>query len=147
MLQRGMIGPGLQSDEIGNALIVLDLSGSIGRTERSQQLGEIFGILDRYDVNLTLATADTEFYMVGQWDRGDLPDPAEMEFKGGGGTSLERLVPWVAENGLRPRFCVYLSDGFLDDWGEEPDFPVLVGILPGGTASYVPSWAQVIKIQ
>lgn len=146
MYQRGLIGPGVMSEELGNALIVMDLSGSIGREEKVEELGEVFGILDRYDVHLTLATADTEFYMVGQWDKGDLPDPDQLSFPGGGGTSLERLNDWVAENGVNPRFCVYLSDGYLSDWGKEPEFPLLVGILPGGTKQYVPEWAEVVDI-
>lgn len=145
-MQRGFVSPSLSSEELGEALVIMDLSGSIGQEERNQELGEIFGILDRYDVNLTIATADTELYMVGQWERGDLPDPEQMRFPGGGGTSLEKMTPWVNEQNLRPRFTIYLTDGYLDEWGEKPSFPLLVGILPGGTKRYVPEWAEVIDI-
>lgn len=146
MMQRGLVGPGLQSEEIGDALIVLDLSGSISNKEMSEQLAEVFGILDRYDVNLTLATADTNIYMVGQWERGDIPDPTQMVFKGGGGTSLDHLNEWVRENNLHPRFCIYMTDACVSDWGSEPDFPLLVGVLSSGSRDLVPSWAKVVDI-
>lgn len=146
MLQRGIIGPGLQSEEIGDALIVLDLSGSIGGDEVKEQLGEVFGILDRYDVNLTLATADTEVYMVGQWERGDIPDPSQLVLRGGGGTSLARLNEWVAENSIRPRFAIYFTDGYLSEWGEPTPFPLLTCILTGGSTHAVPDWTQIVNI-
>jgi len=146
MMQRGLVGPGLQSEEIGDALIVLDLSGSISNKEMSEQLAEVFGILDRYDVNLTLATADTNIYMVGQWERGDIPDPSDMVLRGGGGTSLARLNEWARENNLHPRFCIYMTDACVSDWGSEPDFPLLVGVLSSGSRDLVPSWAKVVDI-
>ena len=146
MMQRGLIGPGLMSEELGEVLIVLDLSGSIGTDEQKEELGEVFGIIDRYDVSLTIASADTDIYMIGQWEKGDFPDPSQMVFRGGGGTSLNALVEWVGENNLRPRCCIYITDGFLDEFGEEPGFPLLVAVLPGGTTQYVPSWAEVVNV-
>jgi hypothetical protein len=69
-----------------------------------------------------------------------------MVFKGGGGTSLDHLNEWVRENNLHPRFCIYMTDACVSDWGSEPDFPLLVGVLSSGSRDLVPSWAKVVDI-
>lgn len=145
-MQRGFVAPTLDSEELGECVIIMDLSGSIGRKEQCKQLGEVFAILDRYDVQLTLASADTDIYMVGQWEKGDMPDPDSLVFTGGGGTSLHGLNDWLAEKNIRPRFAIYLTDGYLSQWGDEPAFPLLVGLLPDATKQYVPEWAEIVEI-
>jgi predicted metal-dependent peptidase len=143
-MQRGMIMPGLRSNELGHVLLIGDTSGSTYDCF-NEFLTEMFGILDAYECEVTILAVDTSVYDVGNFRAGDFPEPKELKFKGGGGTSFEKITPYLHKHGIAPTVGVLFTDGYVCDWGADPGFPML--IASNGSMSGMPDWAnRVIKL-
>ncbi|SDJ18347.1 vWA domain-containing protein [Nonomuraea jiangxiensis] len=116
--------------------VVIDTSGSVGRTELAQALGELDGVLHaaghrRIDV----ICCDSEAYPVQR-----VRAAAEVELVGGGGTDLR--PGFVAAGGAD--VVIVLTDGDTP-WPERrPRAYVVVCLFgEGGTA---PSWAHPVRV-
>lgn len=143
-MQRGFVSPGRRSDELGHIFVVIDTSGSISRAETDKFLSMLFGIADRYDCEISIATADTEIYLMDTWEQGDFPDPEDLVFRGGGGTSLQKLNPFLEESGINPVCIIYMTDAYLSSWGDPAPCPLLVAVDSKGHGS-IPDWCTVVE--
>lgn len=150
-LGRGLILPGLQSEDIGKILVVLDTSGStISRPCLNEFLAQLFHIVDQYpDTGIQIVCCDTEPVLIGEYEAGDLPEPSELKLVGGGGTSLQKLEAFVERNDLFPTLAIYFTDCELDEWGNELEFPLLVASDSYPQPYYpMPDWIdQFVKLQ
>ena len=48
-----------------------------------------------------------------------------IEPHGGGGTAFSPVFDYLNKHGIDPIACVFLTDLYCDDYGDEPSFPVL----------------------
>ena len=63
---------------------------------------------------------DTEVERIETYDLRDMDNPdIQTKPKGGGGTEIECVPKWLADNNIKPTACVVLTDGYLSGgWGQ-----------------------------
>jgi len=109
------------SESVGELVVAIDTSGSIGGPELARFLGEVTGICNSVrpeSVRLiywdTSVCAD-ELYRQDELDR----LVASTKPAGGGGTCVECVPKYLADKGIKPQAVVVLTDGYLGgSWGE-----------------------------
>jgi predicted metal-dependent peptidase len=124
---RGLYLPGLHSEELGEVVIAVDTSGSIGAAELNAFASEVNAILDAFDCSVTVLYHDTAVRHVQSWQSTD--GPLVLDPVGGGGTSHACVFEWLAKVDEVPACVVCLTDletRFPDD---VPDVPVLWAVL------------------
>jgi predicted metal-dependent peptidase len=119
----GLYLPGLRSEELGDVVLAVDTSGSIGPTELSRFADEAQGILDAYDCTLTVLYHDAAVQRVETWQPGD--GPLTLHPVGGGGTSHIPVFDWIERGGMTPACVVCLTDLYTELPVIAPAYPVL----------------------
>lgn len=132
-IARGLYLPGLRSEELGDIVIAIDTSGSIGQTELASFGSEVEGILGAYDCTATVLFHDTRVQGVATWSPAD--GPLVLEPVGGGGTSHRCVFEWLARSDLDPACVVCLTDLETAFPGMQPEVPVLWAVVGGNRHS------------
>ena len=108
------------SESVGELVLAIDTSGSIGARELSSFLSEVKAICDTVRPSkVRLLYWDTsvcrdEVYMQDDLDR----LTTSTKPAGGGGTAVECVPQYMAEHGIKPQAVVVLTDGYLGgSWG------------------------------
>lgn len=112
------IYPSLKSTQI-NALIAIDVSGSVGDKEFREFISEINAIKGQVRAKITLLPCDSELtegspFVYEPWEEVELP--ATMQ--GGGTTSFRPVFDWADQQDQAPDILIYFTDGH----GEFPQF-------------------------
>ncbi|CAA6803625.1 MAG: Unknown protein [uncultured Thiotrichaceae bacterium] len=112
------IYPSLKSTQI-NAVIGIDVSGSVGNKELQEFVSEINAIKGQVRARITLLACDSELidgspYIFEPWEEVTMP----TEVKGGGSTSFRPVFDWANAQDQAPDIVIY----FTDAWGKFPDF-------------------------
>jgi predicted metal-dependent peptidase len=119
----GLYLPSVERRGVGEIVIAVDTSGSIGRLELEQFAAEISAISDEVQPEcIHVVYCDAAVQSVQQFGPSE---PVEVEPNGGGGTDFRPAFDWVAENEIRPACFIYLTDLCCDSYPEPPDYPVL----------------------
>ncbi len=137
---RRFIGQGLYLESLDGesveVAICIDTSGSIGDEELNLFLAEVDGVLSSYPaIHCRLWYADAALY--GPWSIEQIRDVPKPQ--GGGGTSFVYFIKALTDEGAPAlghgeRLAVYLTDGY-GDFPQDPGFPLLWVVLPGGLES------------
>lgn len=134
---RRFVGQGLYLDALAGekvrVFIAVDTSGSIGRKEIAQFLGEVQAIMSAYPhLEATLYYVDASCY--GPYEL--TPDLELPQPRGGGGTDFRPFFSTVKAtlDDLSSGVCVYLTDGYGTFPTEPFVLPVLWVLSPGGLA-------------
>ena len=116
----GYYMPSGVSESVGELVIAIDTSGSIGHTELSHFLSEVKSICDTVHpeaVRLLYwdsAVCQDEKYLMHELD--DLINTTKPA--GGGGTNVECIPAYLTEHGVKPQAAIILTDGYLGGtWG------------------------------
>ena len=140
-LAMGMLRPSGITERVGELVIAIDTSGSIGQHELTKCLSEIKGVCD---------TVRPESVRILYWDTkvcsdelyGDVPNAcASLEQltqttkpAGGGGTMVQCVPDYIREKQINAQAVIVLTDGYLGgDWGAWT-MPLLWGILDNKSA-------------
>ncbi len=134
-LWQGLYLPGLHSEELGDVVIAIDTSGSVGARELGVFATEVNGILDAFDCSVTVLYHDTDVQNVQTWQTG--AGPLELDPVGGGGTSHACVFEWLTQSGLSPSCVVCLTDLHTEFPDRTPVTPVLWAVV-GGNPSEPP---------
>ncbi len=113
----------LSDDAMGDVVVVIDTSGSIGDKELTEFGSEIKGIVEETKPAKThVIYCDARVAHVDTFGPND-----ELEFKahGGGGTDFRPPFKWLKDRGITPKVLVYLTDGYGPFPEQEADFPVM----------------------
>lgn len=120
---QGIVMPSLFNKELPPIDIWVDTSGSVGTEEKKQFAGEINDIRGHYRTTIRVIFCDSKVqaYIIIN------PEDAfiELDCKGGGGTRFSPAIKWSMEQEEKPTCGIYLTDLCCNDFGPEPDFPVL----------------------
>lgn len=123
-IAQGMYLPSRRSDDaMGEIVVCIDTSGSIGEKELNEFGSEIMSIVnDLMPERTRVIYCDAAVAHVDTFERHD-----EITFKlhGGGGTDFRPPFKYLEENGIVPRCFVYLTDGYGPFPDREADFPTL----------------------
>ena len=127
----GYYMPSGVSEQVGELVIAIDTSGSIGRAELSLFLSEVKGICDNvHPEKVRLLYWDTEVCADEAYETHELDSlPKSTKPAGGGGTAVGCVPAYITKQGIKPQAVVVLTDGYLGgDWGQWSS-PVLWCIL------------------
>jgi predicted metal-dependent peptidase len=116
----GYYMPSGVSEQVGELVIAIDTSGSIGGRELATFLGEVKGICDQVNPDVvrllywdTEVCADEKYVGTEVENIMNSTKPA-----GGGGTTVECVPEYMTQHGVKPQAVVVLTDGYLGgSWG------------------------------
>lgn len=119
----GLYLPSVERSGVGEIVIAVDTSGSIGTQELEQFAGEINAIINEAQPeSIRVIYCDAAVQAVEEFG----PSEAiRLSPKGGGGTDFVPPFQWVEENGIEPKCVVYLTDLCCNSFPVAPDYPVL----------------------
>jgi predicted metal-dependent peptidase len=119
----GLYLPSVERSGVGEIVIVVDTSGSIGTQELEQFAGEITAISDEAQPELIrVVYCDADVQSVEEFGPSE---PVKLSPKGGGGTDFVPPFRWVEESDILPKCLIYLTDLCCNSFPEPPDYPVL----------------------
>lgn len=93
-LPHGVYLPSLWSEELGDIVVMIDCSGSIGQAELDVFAGHMQTILEHFRCTATVVYHDIPVTWVQHWSPDD--GPFKLEHHGGGGTSHVPVFQWLA---------------------------------------------------
>ena len=135
-LAMGMLRPSGITERVGELVIAIDTSGSIGQHELTKCLSEIKGVCDTVrPESVRILYGDTKVCSDELY--GDVPNAcASLEQltqttkpAGGGGTRVQCVPDYIRDNNINAQAVIVLTDGYLGgDWGAWT-MPLLWGIL------------------
>lgn len=119
----GLYLPSVIRAGVGEIVIVVDTSGSIGSDEIQQFAGEITAIsAEARPERIHVVYVDAAVQETQEFEPGE---DVVLAPKGGGGTDFRPAIEWVNEQGLTPKCLLYLTDLCCHSYPAEPDYPVL----------------------
>ena len=113
--------PSSISETMGELLIAIDTSGSIGQNELTKFLTEIKGICDQVKPSkVRIVYWDTGVCGHEVYDEQDRDNIVRStKPMGGGGTDVECVPMYMNEHGIKPELVIVLTDGYLGgSWGQ-----------------------------
>jgi len=131
--------PSLIGERVGHLVIGIDTSGSVGNKELGEFLSEVQSIAkdvhpDKVDlIYWDGEVAGHEEYSSSQVD--SIIDSTKP--KGGGGTDPTCVMEYMKEKAIKPEAIIMLTDGYIGNWGDEWNAPILWTIV-GGNKEYAP---------
>lgn len=126
--------PSLSGEKLGEILVAVDCSGSIGQAIIDAFAAEIRGIVeDTSPSRLHVVYFDSEISHAESYEPGD---PLDIRPHGGGGTAFSPIWAYADQHGMDPVCCVVLTDLYCDDFGEQPGYPVLWVTIGAETAPF-----------
>lgn len=139
-LNRGVVLPSLWTPEVPDFVLACDTSGSMSedllRAAGSEMMHAMATCESKGAPELTVVWCDTEV----AWQV--VSDPKELRPVGGGGTMFSPAFRWINENRPQTKGVVFVTDGYVTDFGPEPEYPVL-WILTGVNESFRPPFGEV----
>lgn len=119
----GLYLPSVHREGVGEIVIGVDTSGSIGDEELKQFAGEISAISDQAQPE-AIHVVYCDAAVNGTQEFGP-SDPVVLEAKGGGGTDFRPVFEWVEARGMSPVCLIYLTDLCCNTYPSPPSYPVL----------------------
>lgn len=116
-----MLMPSSVSETMGELVVAIDTSGSIGQRELTRFLTEIKGICDQVKPSkVRLLYWDTQVCGHEVYDDTQRDNIAtSTKPQGGGGTCVECVPMYMNEHGIKPELVIVLTDGYLGgSWGQ-----------------------------
>lgn len=133
-LHQGIILPTLQSVSMGEIVVALDTSGSIGEEELSAFAAAIEDVRLACDPErIHVLYIDAAICGEETFERGD---PIVLRASGGGGTSFVPAFTWVEQQAMEPACLIYLTDGHGEYPSAEPSYPTLWAMTSNRTAPF-----------
>ena len=144
----GLYLPSIRSEGFEAIAVIVDTSGSLPTDTLALFWTEVREIAaELQPETVALLQVDAILQDAALYASDDLPE--RVEIKGRGGTDFRPGFAWLSDQGLRPGYCLYLTDMECDRYPEaEPDYPVIWcnwGPPPG--ARNPQPWGERIDIQ
>lgn len=108
------------SESVGELVLAIDTSGSIGGVELTRFLTEVKSIADTVKPSkVRLLYWDTKVCRAEVYEQAELASlTSSTKPEGGGGTMVECVPKYMAEHGIKPQATIILTDGCLGgSWG------------------------------
>lgn len=139
-MSQGLYLPSLAGERMGEFVVAVDCSGSIGPRELSEFAAEVKGIFDECRPSkLHVVYFDSE---VSHHDEFGVDDEVRIEAHGGGGTAFSPIFKFIRDRDIDAVGCVVLTDLYCDDFGPQPEYDVLWV----SNAKTDAPWGDIIKI-
>lgn len=127
MLSQDLYLPSLMGEKVGHIAIGIDTSGSIGNDELAVFLSEVKSIVeDVHPDALDLIYWDAEVAGHEVYDSATMSNlVSSTKPRGGGGTDPRAMMHYLKEKKIKPECIIQLTDGYVPDWGNEWEAPVM----------------------
>ena len=133
-LAQGIYLPSVSGESLGEIAFAVDCSGSITQEVINQFAAEILSAKeDGNPTKIHVVYFDSE---VSHYECYGRDDDLDIKPHGGGGTAFSPVFEYFAEHDINPVACVFLTDLCCNDFGEQPDYPVLWVSTDEGTAPF-----------
>lgn len=136
-LSTGVYMPSMVGEKVGHIVIARDTSGSMGNTELALAATETKAIADEVSPELVdMIDWDGEVESHQQFEGNNVSVMDIQNMRGGGGTDPRCVAQYLKEKGIKPECVVVLTDGYIDEWGDDElwqNVPVLWAIVGGNT--------------
>ena len=133
-LAQGIYLPSVSGESLGEIAFAVDCSGSITQEVIDQFAAEIRSAKeDGNPTKIHVVYFDSE---VSHYECYGRDDDLDIKPHGGGGTAFSPVFEYFAEHDINPVACVFLTDLCCNDFGEQPDYPVLWVSTDEGTAPF-----------
>ena len=131
--------PSLIGERVGHLVLGVDTSGSVGGKELAEFLSEVQGIAKEvHPEKVDLIYWDGEVAGHEEYDGTSVDNIVQStQPKGGGGTDPRCVMDYLKEKNIQPEAIIMLTDGYIGDWGNEWQAPILWTIC-GGNNAYAP---------
>mgnify|MGYP003669168735 FL=1 len=124
-LAQGMYLPSMDGEAMGELLFAIDCSGSIGQEELNQFAAEVRTVHeDQKPSKLHVVYFDSEV-CGNEHDTFERDDEVKITARGGGGTAFSPVFRYMEENDIEPVATIFLTDLCCNDFGDQPNHPVL----------------------
>ena len=123
--------PSMIGESIGQVVVGIDTSGSIGDKELSEFLTEVVAICDDVSPSsIELLYWDTEVAGHETYNQGDYKALVQStKPAGGGGTHVGCVNQYIKDKRIQPEAIIILTDGYVEnDFGGNWDYPTLWAI-------------------
>jgi len=147
LMSQGIIMPSGISEQVGELVIAIDTSGSVGQQELTAFLSEVKGVCDTVKPDkLRLLYWGSNVVGDEAYDMHELDNLVKStKPMGGGGTDVNCVTQYMTDEGIKPQACIVLTDGHLySGWGDWT-CPVLWAILDNRDA--VPDEGKAVHIK
>jgi predicted metal-dependent peptidase len=147
LMSQGIIMPSGISEQVGELVIAIDTSGSIGQRELTAFLSEVKGVCDTVKPDkLRLLYWGSSVVGDEAYDMRELDNLVKStKPMGGGGTDVNCVTQYMIDESIKPQACIVLTDGYLySGWGDWT-CPVLWAILDNKGA--VPDEGKAVHIK
>lgn len=122
-LAQGLYLPSISGEALGEMAFAIDCSGSIGARELDEFAAEIRAVWeDGKPQRLHIMYFDSE---VCHYEKFERDEDLHVEAHGGGGTAFSPVFRFMEEKGITPVATVFLTDLCCNDFGPQPEHPVL----------------------
>lgn len=139
-IAQGLYLPSVGGETLGEMAFAIDCSGSIGQRELEEFAAEIRAVWeDGKPQRLHVLYFDSE---VCHYENFGRDDDLHIEAHGGGGTAFSPVFRFMEAQGITPVATVFLTDLCCNDFGPQPEHPVLWVANMEGTAP----WGEVIMM-
>jgi len=131
--------PSLIGERVGHLVLGVDTSGSVGGKELAEFLSEVQGIAKEvHPEKIDLIYWDGAVAGHEEYDGTSVDNIVQStQPKGGGGTDPTCVMEYLKEKNIQPEAIIMLTDGYIGDWGNEWQAPILWTIC-GGNNAYAP---------
>jgi len=138
--------PSMIGESLGQVVVGIDTSGSIGQKELNEFLSEVVAICDDVSPSsIELLYWDTTVAGHETYNQGDYKALFQStKPAGGGGTHVGCVNQYVKDKRIQPEAIIILTDGFVeDDWGGAWEYPTLWAVTnkyntsPHGKTIYI----------
>jgi predicted metal-dependent peptidase len=120
----GLYLPSVRREGVGQLVIAVDTSGSVGQKELDQFAGEIAAISEEAQPEMIHVVNCDE--VVNSTQEFNQSEPIKLEPAGGGGTNFRPVFEWVDKQNIAPACLIYLTDLDCNSYPDSaPTYPVL----------------------
>jgi predicted metal-dependent peptidase len=140
LISQGIFLPSADGEAMPEMVVAVDCSGSITAEIINQFAAEVKTIHeDQKPKVIHVIYFDHTVSHVDEFTR---DDEVEIKMHGGGGTAFSPIFAKVEELDIHPVACVVLTDLYCDDFGDQPEYPVL-WVTNGRTEA---PWGEVVEM-
>lgn len=141
----GLFLPAPDGVTIARGAVACDTSGSMDQEMLKEVCSEALGLLSIYESDGNSAELDL-YWFDHACHHQQVTDSSEIKPVGGGGTSFACVFELLKERQHRPAWLVLLTDGYCDDFGEDPGIPVLWILTKQRAEKFTPPFGEVAHL-
>jgi predicted metal-dependent peptidase len=107
--------PSLENETVGELIIAIDTSGSIGGAELTEFASELASICESVSpARVRVLWWDTEVHAMQTFDDGYNNIASLLKPEGGGGTMVSCVAEYINEHKLKAEGVIVFTDGYLE---------------------------------